>query len=666
MKLEDLNAAQRAAVTAAPGYHLVVAGAGTGKTRTLVHRVAWLIEQGEDPAGVVLLTFTRRAATEMLRRAAGLVGGKAHRVRGGTFHGFAHAILRRHGEAVGLGRSFTVLDRGDAADLVGLVRTELRLGGRGRRFPNKNTLLKLISGAVNRSCSIESLIVEQYPWFLGDLIDIERVAARYAQRKQAQQVVDYDDLLVYLDRLLKGHAEVRAQVAGGCRHVLVDEYQDTNKLQGRIAALLSVVHGNLMVVGDEAQSIYAFRGATVANILGFPEVFPGGTVTVLEDNYRSTQPILELANGVLQSARDRYDKALRSHTDGGEKPVLLEVTDDSAQPGHVVERVLALREEGVDLRRMAVLFRSAWQANLLEVELNAANIPFRKFGGIQFVESAHIKDVFALLKVVANPRDQLAWFRVLQWFEGIGKQTAQRILAGVLEATPPALDPEPYEGRRYGSDLFELAGLLEGLTGLRRDVPSLVAKALEWFRPRLPALYDDAGKRARDLDALAVLADGQPDLDRFLAELSLEPPAGVEAEADDAEDEWLTLSTIHSAKGLEWHTVFVLGLADGHFPSGYVLEDDDAIEEERRLLYVAVTRAERNLILLAPRVVRQRGRTGVGQGCRLLDDIPDLEGRIHRETAGASAPDGAAPQAPGEAETAAAAERLAAILNAYD
>lgn len=631
MDLAHLNDAQRAAVTAPPGFHLVVAGAGTGKTRTLVHRVAWLLDQRVDPRGVVLLTFTRRAANEMLQRASQLVGGAAHRVRGGTFHGFAHGVLRRHGEAVGIGRNFTVLDRGDAGDLVGLVRTELGLGGRGRRrFPQKNTLLKLISASVNRGRPLTELVAEDYPWFSADAHDIERVAQRYAQRKLEQQVVDYDDLLVLLDKLLREHKAQRREVADGCQHLLVDEYQDTNRLQGRIAALLSVRHRSLMVVGDEAQSIYAFRGATVDNILRFPTVFSGAAVTVLEDNYRSTQPILDLANGVLQSARDRYDKTLRSHARGGQPPQLVELGDETEQPGWIVERILALREEGVSLQKMAVLFRSAWHANLLEIDLNRANIPYRKFGGLQFLEAAHIKDILALLRVVANPRDALAWFRVLQWFDGIGKRTAQRILESVLQHDPPALHPEPWEKKRYGADLFELSGVIEGLGGLRSDVSALVDAALRWFLPRLPSLYDDAGKRTRDLDSLPTLAQGHRDLDRFLAEVSLEPPASVEVDADDAEDEWISLSTVHSAKGLEWHTVFVMGLCDGHFPSGYALDSDDSIEEERRLLYVAVTRAERNLFLLAPKVVQRRGQTGLGQGCLLLDEVPDLDDRVER------------------------------------
>ena len=662
MDLDHLNAAQRAAVTAPAGYHLVVAGAGTGKTRTLVHRLAWLLDQGQDPAVVVLLTFTRRAAEEMLRRASALVGGKAHRVRGGTFHSFAHGVLRRHGDRIGLGRAFTVLDRGDAADMVGLVRTELALGGKGRRFPQKDTLLKLISTGLNTGRSLSALVDEQFPWFLNDLPDIERLAARYAERKLAQDVLDYDDLLVHLDRLLKEHADARREIAGGCRHVLVYEYQDTNRLQGRIAALLSVVHGSLMVVGDEAQSIYRFRGATVENILRFPTVFSGTQVTVLEENYRSTQPVLDLANAVLASAKERFDKLLHSQQNEGPKPVLIELADDGDQAGVVVQRVLELREQGVGLRRMAVLFRSAWHANLLELELGRANIPFRKFGGIQFLEAAHVKDVFALLRVAANPRDGLAWFRVLQLFEGVGKGTAQRIGDAVLAADPPALDPAPWAGRRFGPDLAQLADLLADIQAHRQDVGAVVERVLGWYLPRLPALYDDAGPRAKDLESLPVLADGHRDLDRFLAEVALEPPSGVDTEAADAEDEWISLSTIHSAKGLEWHTVFVLALADGAFPSGYSLQDPELIEEERRLFYVAVTRAERCLFLLAPRIVRGRGLTGLGQGCRLLDELPDLDQRVERIAEGHASGSEAAPEPAGEAEAA----RLAAVLSFYD
>jgi DNA helicase II / ATP-dependent DNA helicase PcrA len=471
---------------------------------------------------------------------------------------------------------------------------------------------------------------------------------------------------VYLDRLLKEHAAVRRKVSGQCRHILVDEYQDTNRLQGRIAALLSVAHGNLMVVGDEAQSIYAFRGATVDNILRFPDVFKGAQVTVLEENYRSTQPILDLANGVLHSASQRYDKTLHSQEPGGSRPFLVEVTDETEQPGWIVEQVLELREEGVPLQRMAVLFRSAWHANLLEMELNTANIPFRKFGGIQFMEASHVKDLLALLRIVANPCDALSWFRVLQWFDGVGRMTAQRIMTGVLEHSPPTLDPQPWTKKRYGRDLADLAELVAELSALKHDVSALVSHALDWFMPRLPSLYDDAGRRVRDLDAVPLLAEGQRDLDRFLADVSLDPPASVEHEATDDEDEWLTLSTVHSAKGLEWHTVFVLGLADGHFPSGYSLDSDDAIEEERRLLYVAVTRAQRNLYLFAPRVVQRRGYTGLGQGCRLLDDITNLDERVDRVTPGRSqleANDQGDDDAAGDGLE---DDRLAAILGYYE
>lgn len=622
MDLDTLNAGQRAAVTAPDGVQLVVAGAGTGKTRTLVHRVAWLLEQRRaGPRDIVLLTFTRRAAKEMLERASNLVGHEAYAVRGGTFHAFAVRALRRHAQLLGYTRDFTILDRGDSEALVGLIRAELGLGGRGKRFPQRRTILKVLSKRVNTGRSVADLLDADYPQYFEYAEDFEKIGERFAARKRQQNVMDFDDLLVRLVELLTEHPEARERLAERCRYLLVDEYQDTNHLQAVIARGLHLTHGNLMVVGDEAQSIYGFRGADVRNILRFPEHFPNAEILRLEQNYRSTQPILDLANGVLDSATQGYDKALFTDVAGGDQPLLVDVTDETDQADCIVERVLELREAGEELRDMAVLFRSGFHSNLVELALSRADIPFRKFGGIQFSEAAHVKDVFALLRIVANPKDGLAWFRVLQWFDGVGGKTAEKVLNDIEETG--VFDPEPYRKRKYGGAFAYLHGIIEDAGPMTGDMPALMEHLLEYYRPLLEKIYEDHRKRVRDLDTLAVLAEKYDDLEGFLADVALDPPQSAEVRKAQQDDEYLTLSTIHSAKGLEWGSVFVIQLGDGHFPSGQSLDDDDSMEEERRLFYVAITRAKRRLELIQPRIRHSRWGSGGSQGCSLLEEVVD-------------------------------------------
>ena len=634
MDLSALNTAQRTATQAPNGAHRVIAGAGTGKTRTLVHRVAWLIEQGVAPAGIVLLTFTRRAAREMLQRASRQVGARAHGVRGGTFHSFAHRTLRRHAERVGRTPQFTVLDRGDAEELVGLVRTRLGLGGRGRRrFPKSRTLLSMFSSATNTGRSLEVVLAADHPRFQRDIHDIEAVREGYTALKERQDAVDFDDLLVMLAQLLARDPVARAEIAGACQHVLVDEYQDVNKLQARIACLLSVVHGNLMVVGDEAQSIYAFRGASVDNILDFDQIFPAATTTILTENYRSTAPVLQLANGVLASFRTGIDKQLESRVGDGPTPLLVAVEDTDRQADYVVERVLTLREEGVPLTAQAVLARSGLQLHAVELALSRANIPYRKFGGLRLTEAAHVKDVLALLRVSVNPKDTLAWLRVLPWCENVGKTTAQRI----AEARGSG-DTSPLSSmtRRRAPELDRIEALVEELADFVRDPAAALAAAIDGMRPFLWRNYDDPDDRMRELESLLALSERFVDVPRLVSELALDPPHRSEASRTE-DDELLTLSTIHSAKGLEWRSVQVVGLGDGGFPSGFALQDPSAIEEERRLLYVAVTRAKRHLALIQPRFLARRGGPVFSPGCQLLDDIPDLWSRVAAGWAGQAA-----------------------------
>ena len=633
MNLDTLNPGQRAAVQAPDGAHLVIAGAGTGKTRTLVHRVAWLIEQGVEPQRIALLTFTRRAAKEMLERATALVGAPAQRVQGGTFHSFAASILRRHAEALGYPPGFSVLDTDDAASLVGVIRDQMGIASKERKFPRKDTLYKIFSSVANTRKSLAATVEEQYPAYAHEIETIEQIAQAFAKRKRQQGVMDFDDLLNRLAELLRDHPAVRQQVSSRLEYVLVDEYQDTNLVQAEIARQLASVHGNLMVVGDEAQSIYGFRGAAVENILDFPNFHQGCAITLLEENYRSLQPVLDLANGVLRSATRGYGKQLRSAipAESPPRPQLVQVFDEVDQARFVARTALEWRLGGRPLRDLAVLVRSAYQANLVEVELTQANLPFRKFGGISFTQLAHVKDVLAMLRLIANPRDELAWLRVLGWFDGLGPASAAKIAEHIAGATPPRLDATPWKSRKYGPSLTHLAEFLADTPVLIPHPEQLVERLLAWYRPHFEAIYEDAPQRRKDFDALWQLAERTETLDTLIAELALDPVACTET--DDGEPDWVTVSTIHSAKGLEWGTVFVLQLYDGHFPTGYALESAEGIEEERRLFYVAVTRAKERLFLLQPEMASARYGAPIEPGCLLLDSVRGLRQLIHRVSA---------------------------------
>ncbi len=618
----NLNPAQQAAVAAREGSYLLIAGAGSGKTRTLVHRVASLVDQGVPPDTILLLTFTRRAAQEMLRRAAALLDERCQRVAGGTFHAFANQVLRRQATRLGYQDNFTIIDRADGRDMVGILRAEQGYDRRDRRFARAETLLDLFSRKINTQRPLAQLIAEDCPQFSDDLPAIMELEQLYDARKKAHNVMDYDDLLVNLRQLLVQHSDVRQQLAATYHYIMVDEYQDTNRLQAHLAALLAADHGNLMVVGDDAQSIYAFRGADFRNIIDFPKIFPQAKTLLLEQNYRSAPPILALANGIMALAREGVAKQLYSQLPGTARPVFVRTADEQDQAAFVAERILLLREEGVPLNEIAVLARAAWHSSALELELKRRNIPFQKFGGIRFVEAAHVKDLCALLKLGINPLDATAWFRVLQLYPGVGARTAQRLTASILAAggdhrallaagTPPGVAP--------------LTQLLPFLSD-ERPFSVQLAAAIEHYLTLLPQKYDDAHLRAGDLEALQVIAARYLSAETFLTDLAIEPPEVVRAGSQpDREDEWITVSTVHSAKGLEWHTVFVLELVTGHFPAYQSLRDSASLEEERRLLYVAVTRAKANLYLLKPEeLTRRGGHRDLAELSPLLADIPNL------------------------------------------
>jgi DNA helicase II / ATP-dependent DNA helicase PcrA len=619
-----LNAQQLAAVTAGEGPSLVIAGAGSGKTRTLVYRVAYLIDSGIDPSQILLLTFTRKSSQEMLDRAGELIGVRSERVRGGTFHSVANMLLRRYGRSIGLEPGFTILDRGDAEDLIALVRAQLGLNEKDKRFPRKGTIAEMFSKSENTLRPLAEIVVEEFDHFSDHLDALEQLQRGYQASKRQRQLVDYDDLLVLLRRLVMEDEGVRRTISSLYRYILVDEYQDTNRLQADVVRHLASTHQNVMVVGDDAQSIYAFRGATFKNIMEFPSLFPGTTIYKLEENYRSTQPILNLANTIIEAATERYSKHLFTRKLDGPLPVLVEAAGENAQSRFIAQKILELREEGVPLGEMAVLFRSSFHSFDLEIELSRHGLPFVKRGGVKFIETAHVKDLLAHMRVVANPLDAVSWHRVLMLVEGVGPKKAQDVMAALVKSDKPYLALREMTGRS-GKGLKDLALTLESLAGSGELRPvEQVNHIYEYYLPILKTQYDDYPKRMRDLDHLQTIAEGYQEVETFLSDLALEPPDGsvVGVEATDRDDERLVLSTIHSAKGLEWQCVFVIWIVDGRFPSVYSFSEDEGLEEERRLFYVSVTRAKRHLYLTYPINVFDRGSGMIlSKPSRFLDPV---------------------------------------------
>ncbi len=593
---QELNPAQFKAVESIHGPHLVIAGAGSGKTRVLVHRVAYLVQQGIAPEEILLLTFTRRSADEMLRRASLLLDERCRNVSGGTFHSFANMILRKYAKLLEINSNFTILDQADAEDAVNLMRTQLNFHKSEKRFPRKHAILEVISKSVNKSEEISGVLLDEYPQFIEFAEEIKKIRDAYNKYKRQKSLLDYDDLLVFLKNLLTKHETVRASLGAKYKYIMVDEYQDTNKLQAQIACLLAADHANIMVVGDDAQSIYSFRGANFKNIIDFPKIFKGTKIITLEENYRSTQPILNLTNAVIAQAKDKFEKNLYTKKQGGNIPVFIDCPDENSQSVFVAEKILELREEGVALKDIAVLFRSGWHSNDLEVELASRNIPFAKYGGQKFVEAAHIKDLVSYLRIAYNAHDQVSWLRALLLIPRIGPKTASKIIEAILD---PLLLEQLWQKNDELKKLFELLKK----TDLKCDSPAqIIERFLGYYQPLLKVKYDDFNKRLNDLDSLLRIAHRYKTTEQFLVDMALEPPERmlVEPARTDKEDAPLTLSTIHSAKWLEWHTVFLIYVAEGHMPSYLSLESEEQIEEERRLFYVAATRAKKNLFLLKP------------------------------------------------------------------
>jgi DNA helicase-2/ATP-dependent DNA helicase PcrA len=631
--LEKLNEAQRRAVehgcgdaggSNISGPLLIIAGAGSGKTNTLAHKVAHLIVSGADPRRILLMTFSRRAAAEMGRRVEhicskvlGLSNGAITDALAwsGTFHGIGARLLREYAYEIGLNPDFTIHDREDSADLINLIRHELGLSKTESRFPTKATCLSIYSRAVNSEQSLEEVLKAAFPWCANWKPQLRELFAAYVEAKQAQNVLDYDDLLLYWAQAT-GDGGLADEMAARFDHVLVDEYQDTNRLQSSILTALKPDGRGLTVVGDDAQSIYSFRAATVRNILDFPGIFePRADIITLDRNYRSTAPILAAANGVIDLARERFTKNLWTDREASERPRLVTVREENEQARFIVESVLENRERGETLKQQAVLFRASHHSAVLEIELTRRNVPFVKFGGLKFLDSAHVKDLLAILRFAQNPRDKVAGFRVLLLLPGIGPQTAARVLDTMLVAPNPL---EELASMAVPSKAVEhwhtLVDLLDGLHRRSSGWPQEMEQARLWYEPHLDRIHDDADMRKADLLQLEQIASGYTGRERFLTELTLDPP---DATSDQPgvpllDEDYLILSTIHSAKGQEWKSVFVLNCVDGCIPSDLAVGSTEEIEEERRLLYVAMTRAKDNLALIVPQRFYTHGQNPQG------------------------------------------------------
>lgn len=621
-----LNSAQFEAATSTEGALLVVAGAGTGKTKTLTYRVGYLIESGVSPQNILLLTFTRRAAQEMLARAATVADARCTNVLGGTFHAYAHKLLRQYAPKLNLAENFTVLDQADAEDTIEIVRTALGFNKKEKRFPKKNTLQRIISTATNKQLPIEHILETAYPQFLSLLGDVLKVADAYRDYKRTNSLLDYDDLLTHLRTLLETQDDVRRQVSSQLRYVMVDEYQDTNLVQADLVALLSSVHQNVMAVGDDAQSIYSFRGANFRNILDFPKRFPNTKLIKLEENYRSTEKILALTNSVIHQAKEKFAKHLYTTIKpGGELPSIVAAPDERYQSRFIAQRILELREEGVPLSQVAVLMRNSRDSFDLELELKKRNLPFVKYGGQKIVEAAHIKDFVSYLKVLYNPRDVLAWNRILRLLEGIGPKTAQELVEWIKTAPNPYHFATANISPKYLDALKKLGTLLANLSQNLSPLTAVAETLFTYYKPILREVYyEDFSKREKDVENFLGIVANYTSLASLLADLALEPIdlSAIETKATLKDESPLTLSTIHSAKGLEWHTVFLINALDGTIPSRYAVGETESIDEELRLLYVALTRAK-NLLYISYPIICKGTEDYFGNPSRFLQAMPE-------------------------------------------
>lgn len=620
----DLNPAQLSAVMHKKGPVLVIAGAGSGKTKTLTYRVARLIEDGIKPENILLLTFTKKAAAEMLSRATLVLDDRCEKVAGGTFHSFANIILRKYSKFLKLKSNFTILDKSDCEDIINHITGQM-FPKKEKRFPKKSTILEIYSKSVNKETQTKQIIEEEFPQFAHCEDKIIEVHKAYVGYKRENSVLDYDDLLLYVKLLLENNEGLRKKLSNQYQYIMVDEYQDTNTLQADVIKLLASEHSNIMAVGDDAQSIYSFRGANYRNILDFPKLFEGTEIIKLEQNYRSTQNILKLTNTIISKAKEKYAKTLFSNIESPIVPALICAKDTQMEADFICQRILELLDEDVNLSDICVLARNARMSYALEIELSKRAIPYQKFGGPKFMETAHIKDIVSHLRVIINPDDIISLNRILLLLKGVGATTVNNIIPIIKGNLNPNIKLLP------SNKTTSLVPLLKTLENLRNQIsmrkPSdIVEDVIEYYRPILKDKYDDYNKREKDLDHFQYLSEQYSNLEDFISDMALEPPdASVEGMYKrNSDDEALTISTIHSAKGLEWDSVFIIGAVDGRFPSAYSFNSAEEMDEELRLMYVATTRAKNNLYITYPVDMYDYSMNMVlSKPSRFLNGIPD-------------------------------------------
>lgn len=621
---EDLNEAQLEAVKSKDGPILVIAGAGSGKTKTLTYRVARLIEDGIKPENILLLTFTKKAAAEMLSRATIVLDNRCEKVAGGTFHSFANIILRKYSKLLGLKNNFTIMDRADCEDVINHIVGQL-FPKKEKRFPKKSTLLDIYSKSINKVTPTKQIIADEFPQFAHCEDKIIEVHKAYVAYKRENSVLDYDDLLLYIKLLLENNDGLRKRLSNEYKYIMVDEYQDTNTLQADVIRLLASEHNNIMAVGDDAQSIYSFRGANYRNILDFPRLFENTKIIKLEQNYRSTQNILKLTNEIISKAKEKYTKNLFSNIVSPQVPALICAKDTQMEADFICQRILELLDEDISLSDICVLTRNARMSYNLEIELSKRAIPFQKFGGPKFMETAHIKDVVAHLRVILNPDDVISLTRILLLLKGVGASTVNNIMPIIKGDLKPDIKLLPSNKSQSLTPLFNTLGQLRDYSTTKKP-EEIVSSIINYYRPILKDKYDDFSKREKDLDHFEYLSTQYSNLEDFISDLALEPPdASVEGMyKKNSDDEALTISTIHSAKGLEWDSVFIIGAVDGRFPSAYSFNSEEEMDEELRLMYVATTRAKNNLYITYPVDMYDYSMNMVlSKPSRFLDGIPD-------------------------------------------
>lgn len=621
---EDLNEAQLEAVKSKEGPILVIAGAGSGKTKTLTYRVARLIEDGIKPENILLLTFTKKAAAEMLSRATIVLDNRCEKVAGGTFHSFANIILRKYSKLLGLKNNFTIMDRTDCEDVINHIVGQL-FPKKEKRFPKKSTLLDIYSKSINKVTPTKQIIADEFPQFAHCEDKIIEVHKAYVVYKRENSVLDYDDLLLYIKLLLENNEELRKRLSNEYKYIMVDEYQDTNTLQADVIRLLASEHHNIMAVGDDAQSIYSFRGANFRNILDFPKIFENTKIIKLEQNYRSTQNILKLTNEIISKAKEKYTKNLFSNITSPQVPALICAKDTQMEADFICQRILELLDEDISLSDICVLTRNARMSYNLEIELSKRAIPFQKFGGPKFMETAHIKDIVAHLRVILNPDDVISLTRILLLLKGVGASTVNSIMPIIKGDLKPDVKLLPSNKSQSLVPLFKTLGQLRDFSTTKKP-EEIVSAVINYYRPILKDKYDDFSKREKDLDHFEYLSTQYSNLEDFISDLALEPPdASVEGMyKKNSDDEALTISTIHSAKGLEWDSVFIIGAVDGRFPSAYSFNSEEEMDEELRLMYVATTRAKNNLYITYPVDMYDYSMNMVlSKPSRFLDGIPD-------------------------------------------